>query len=143
MSVRAHRRETGPRAEVFRFLVDTGSDCTTVPAAVARAYHIRFEDTQGKRGEIITQAGKLYGYWGEIEINLLEDWVRLPCFFVVGASAKDADDWLEKQAQPEEQQKVPPRLVLGRAGLISKYNIIIKGYELIIVKRIAPAQGAQ
>src|SRR5262249_45411500 len=72
--LRTHHPIIGPREIILPFLVDTGSDVTTVPTDLATRNHIPF--ARNEPGSYETAAGVIRGYWGHLEIHLLDEWIK-------------------------------------------------------------------
>jgi hypothetical protein len=141
----------------LRFLLDTGASTTAIPVARARNYHIPFEMDE-PLARCFSLASPLDGYWGVINVILLDERIMLPCFFYqprqelvephqksgligpftqyeVKRSTPPATlaDWeLQSSGKPVPVQ---PTLLLGRAGFLDRFSIAIRSGKLRIAKQ--------
>ncbi len=133
LMIRVRLRPPGANPEAerpFTFIVDTGSDATVVPAWLAERHHIPF--VRAPRPDVLTGlGGQLGGSWGAITLFLVEEWITLPRFFHASPAPSSVEAW-EKQLLRERS---PPKLVLGRAGILDRFGIRIASGHLTIARQ--------
>jgi len=110
----------------MRFVLDTGSDITTISRATADDMRIPF-DTQLRRVAVNGMGGRTHGVLTELVVRLFGMERTIPC--VIADPAPTA-----REPRSERQ----PLNLLGRAGFLTELcDISIRRRHLIVTRRLS------
>jgi len=142
--VRRYSRRFGcgcPRAEIvmevrtrdgdfvsMRFILDTGSDITTISVARARAFDLEFDDAPENEVDITGSTGRGRGYRDAMTARIQGMEFRWPCAF---------SNLPVREESPSAQLSEPRsrHSLLGRAGFQNDWEFCIDDYFLTLVYR--------
>jgi hypothetical protein len=111
------------------FVVDTGADCTSMPASFAQSKGIPFSRAAANRGLVSGLVGSVERYRGSIQVRIGAELFDWPCDFLLAPPPAAA------------RRRIRPPVVLGRAGFLSDFAVCLDDATLTIERR--PHSGWQ
>lgn len=110
----------------LRFVVDTGTDITTIPLPRAETYALAFERSEQTRVAFQGSGGAGVGHLGMMVVRLGGREYTWPCCFTVLPQAVAS-----RAPSPGTRTRLPPSL-LGRAGFLADCAVRIDEPYLVI-----------